>query len=102
MACCCDRKKPESSRPYCGRHRIAGEFQWRRGWDWWCPGNPSCDKRRKPPACPDIFLRRDMPRSPAWHVTSEEDIRARRRSEEHTSELQSRGHLVCRLLLEKK
>src|SRR5437660_8363304 len=28
-----------------------------------------------------------------WHV---------RRSEEHTSELQSRGHLVCRLLLEKK
>src|SRR5437870_10363407 len=26
----------------------------------------------------------------------------RDRSEEHTSELQSRGHLVCRLLLEKK
>src|SRR5690625_705342 len=26
----------------------------------------------------------------------------RSRSEEHTSELQSRGHLVCRLLLEKK
>src|SRR5690625_6283330 len=24
------------------------------------------------------------------------------RSEEHTSELQSRGHIVCRLLLEKK
>src|SRR5690625_6567569 len=30
----------------------------------------------------------------------EDDIRAR--SEEHTSELQSRGHLVCRLLLAKK
>src|SRR5690625_6674897 len=31
------------------------------------------------------------------------DLRdARERSEEHTSELQSRGHLVCRLLLEKK
>src|SRR5205809_4629871 len=33
------------------------------------------------------------------------DARARahaRRSEEHTSELQSRLHLVCRLLLEKK
>src|SRR5690625_6444532 len=31
-------------------------------------------------------------------------LRARqlRRSEEHTSELQSRGQLVCRLLLEKK
>src|SRR5690554_7454587 len=27
---------------------------------------------------------------------------SRRRSEEHTSELQSRPHLVCRLLLEKK
>src|SRR6266702_8958653 len=27
---------------------------------------------------------------------------ARMRSEEHTSELQSRGHVVCRLLLEKK
>src|SRR5437660_9530322 len=27
---------------------------------------------------------------------------AQSRSEEHTSELQSRGHLVCRLLLEKK
>src|SRR6266508_211557 len=27
---------------------------------------------------------------------------AMHRSEEHTSELQSRGHLVCRLLLEKK
>src|SRR5439155_2088729 len=28
--------------------------------------------------------------------------RGRPRSEEHTSELQSRGHVVCRLLLEKK
>src|SRR5690625_7802595 len=32
-----------------------------------------------------------------------EGLRQRhQRSEEHTSELQSRGHLVCRLLLEKK
>src|SRR5690625_5425622 len=29
-------------------------------------------------------------------------VRPDSRSEEHTSELQSRGHLVCRLLLEKK
>src|SRR3712207_8949606 len=29
-------------------------------------------------------------------------VRARTRSEEHTSELQSRQYLVCRLLLEKK
>src|SRR5690625_765348 len=28
------------------------------------------------------------------------DLREEGRSEEHTSELQSRGHLVCRLLLE--
>src|SRR2546429_5871387 len=34
-------------------------------------------------------------RQPAW-------IRGCSRSEEHTSELQSRLHLVCRLLLEKK
>src|SRR5207253_5641101 len=31
-----------------------------------------------------------------------EHLRRHARSEEHTSELQSRGHLVCRLLLEKK
>src|SRR5439155_25537213 len=31
-----------------------------------------------------------------------ESLHSRARSEEHTSELQSRGHLVCRLLLEKK
>src|SRR5437660_5757079 len=44
------------------------------------------------------------------HVERLREIRTRldalrlhvRRSEEHTSELQSRGHLVCRLLLEKK
>src|SRR5690625_1764982 len=31
-----------------------------------------------------------------------EKVGFKMRSEEHTSELQSRGHLVCRLLLEKK
>src|SRR5690625_1175121 len=33
---------------------------------------------------------------------SERDMRKVRRSEEHTSELQSRGLIVCRLLLEKR
>src|SRR5439155_22496987 len=33
-----------------------------------------------------------------YWLQRDEDVR----SEEHTSELQSRGHLVCRLLLEKK
>src|SRR2546429_1060472 len=35
-------------------------------------------------------------------VTLVNTIEAKKRSEEHTSELQSRLHLVCRLLLEKK
>src|SRR5258707_8823969 len=34
--------------------------------------------------------------------TGRSHARSRRRSEEHTSELQSRQYLVCRLLLEKK
>src|SRR5690625_5663123 len=43
-----------------------------------------------------------------WQNSNSHSIPRRRlassspRSEEHTSELQSRGHLVCRLLLEKK
>src|SRR5690606_40613976 len=35
-------------------------------------------------------------------LSAEEDIHREWRSEEHTSELQSRENLVCRLLLEKK
>src|SRR5690625_5768275 len=35
-------------------------------------------------------------------VAKEEAEELKSRSEEHTSELQSRGHLVCRLLLDKK
>src|SRR5437660_6152200 len=44
-------------------------------------------------ALPAASSRRMRPCGPAPTYT---------RSEEHTSELQSRGHLVCRLLLEKK
>src|SRR5207253_11163928 len=39
-----------------------------------------------------------LPANDGLSVTTGSDLR----SEEHTSELQSRGHLVCRLLLEKK
>src|SRR2546422_2166773 len=59
--------------------------------------------------------RSDLCRPPAAALASPRDQRcpqvgsvksrlplANRRSEEHTSELQSRLHLVCRLLLEKK
>src|SRR2546422_5770109 len=45
------------------------------------------------------------PRTP-WAITAPSATKPNRRtqgrSEEHTSELQSRLHLVCRLLLEKK
>src|SRR2546422_5064654 len=70
-----------------------------------CPGAVRRDARRRggracrcgrPP-------RRDA--SPGARRRRECDARARShpsRSEEHTSELQSRLHLVCRLLLEKK
>src|SRR5437660_9763706 len=48
------------------------------------------------------------PRRPAsasrwrWRASRWRSTSLPARSEEHTSELQSRGHLVCRLLLEKK
>src|SRR3989442_4718024 len=74
---------------------------------------------RRPPRStlfPYTTLFRSHPRSsvrgrrPAPAARSPPPLRSRRpccadgrdRSEEHTSELQSRPHLVCRLLLEKK
>src|SRR5687768_18466985 len=42
-----------------------------------------------------------LPR-PSIRTSATAPSRSRSRSEEHTSELQSRLHLVCRLLLEKK
>src|SRR5215216_8123492 len=45
-----------------------------------------------------IFPLRDRVRPPGRR----DDLCAAERSEEHTSELQSPDHLVCRLLLEKK
>src|SRR5690625_2505675 len=40
--------------------------------------------------------------TPRTEQMLQQAVAHRQRSEEHTSELQSRGHLVCRLLLEKK
>src|SRR3712207_8493455 len=56
---------------------------------------------------PPRLLRRTAPRRGRWRVVDGESrvavvTGAARRSEEHTSELQSRQYLVCRLLLEKK
>src|SRR6266481_7406081 len=41
-------------------------------------------------------------RHTAWHDSDTRTWPCSQRSEEHTSELQSQFHLVCRLLLEKK
>src|SRR6266568_1973636 len=40
--------------------------------------------------------------APGWGSSGESGAGGQARSEEHTSELQSQFHLVCRLLLEKK
>src|SRR5690348_17802389 len=44
----------------------------------------------------------DLPHARQLMPHAERDVVRRARSEEHTSELQSPVHLVCRLLLEKK
>src|SRR2546422_1831491 len=68
------------------------------------PRPPSCSKSPKrrtalERAAPSTRL---QPLSPGLSSSTEHNSRCVRRSEEHTSELQSRLHLVCRLLLEKK
>src|SRR5690625_6478612 len=50
---------------------------------------------------PQLAIRTGDEDLPRWHRGDIDKLRVVR-SEEHTSELQSRGHLVCRLLLEKK
>src|SRR5690625_6972444 len=74
---------------------------------------PHHSPRRTPPEVAEriVDCRRTHRRGPDWigaelglpaRTVSRVLRRAGVRSEEHTSELQSRGHLVCRLLLEKK
>src|SRR3712207_7746616 len=53
----------------------------------------TCCWATSPRRCSPCSRRRSATRWPSWRP---------RRSEEHTSELQSRQYLVCRLLLEKK
>src|SRR3712207_7580074 len=57
------------------------------------PQDPGRNDRRRRSACRSAPSRASAPRSSGVPP---------RRSEEHTSELQSRQYLVCRLLLEKK
>src|SRR5437870_10601467 len=50
-------------------------------------------------------FRKELPQAKIYvfdNNSTDHTVERARRSEEHTSELQSRGHLVCRLLLEKK
>src|SRR2546422_3125261 len=51
---------------------------------------------------PNVIDGRDASSSPAGMLKRKAWMFCSKRSEEHTSELQSRLHLVCRLLLEKK
>src|SRR5207244_10803412 len=51
----------------------------------------------------DLFLSTSLePTHKLDHQRRPSNVRYQQRSEEHTSELQSPDHLVCRLLLEKK
>src|ERR1039458_10630822 len=96
--------RPDSSGGHFGwrgcpdfRHALAGEAYASS-----VPGNSYCGNAGESPGrqrsrrhfpCPNISVHL----LPAGH-----DRAGRHRSEEHTSELQSLRHLVCRLLLEKK
>src|SRR3712207_8563927 len=51
---------------------------------------------------PDALLPADVDETPARSESPRDRAPLLPRSEEHTSELQSRQYLVCRLLLEKK
>src|SRR4051812_49552467 len=59
------------------------------------------DARRKLPDCEAVLIG-DVATLAAMHSVADQANAHGRRSEEHTSELQSHVNLVCRLLLEKK
>src|SRR5947209_13510558 len=66
----------------------------------WCGG-----RRGEPGAYPIECAQHDQQlggASPLWRLMAPTTSQWQLRSEEHTSELQSRQYLVCRLLLEKK
>src|SRR2546430_5645959 len=67
------------------------------------PGPSSPPRRHCPKRAPRSPGASDPRRRQAHPLSPWERVRVRaRRSEEHTSELQSQSNLVCRLLLEKK
>src|ERR1035441_1167267 len=69
-----------------------------------CPVEPCATDRPHPSSssgCTPPIRRAGYAPDPASHGSHNVLSRGRSRSEEHTSELQSLRHLVCRLLLEK-
>src|SRR5439155_27140479 len=64
----------------------------------WPNGRGACFRAAGVAAVEPLRGRRRLVRRTSRRLRRRSDLR----SEEHTSELQSRGHLVCRLLLEKK
>src|SRR5689334_24159791 len=70
----------------------------------WCSRSIAAASSRSASTCPAIPKHCESG-SPASPICARHPVRSRadrHRSEEHTSELQSQFHLVCRLLLEKK
>src|SRR3712207_8826496 len=61
-----------------------------------------CPRPLRDPPRPDVRLEVFVERESQSGRSRKDGLPGRRRSEEHTSELQSRQYLVCRLLLEKK
>src|SRR2546427_8838556 len=87
------RRPPRSTLfPYTTLFRSSAPFDVRRY------GADSTGKRDSTAAFNDAFLAAS--REPGATVCASRGVY--RRSEEHTSELQSQSNLVCRLLLEKK
>src|SRR3712207_7535452 len=88
------RRPPRSTLfPYTTLFRSSVETEWGQYWD---------EESRR------VFFYNPLTGETAWEDEAEDepedeqDMQPGLRSEEHTSELQSRQYLVCRLLLEKK
>src|SRR2546429_1965452 len=98
---CCPEQPSRCPHPFSGRTRWT--FAIRNSDRNNCSACRGRDFRQAWPCCGFAEWRqRRLPvPGPSYHYESA-DPRQSERSEEHTSELQSRLHLVCRLLLEKK
>src|SRR5689334_24357714 len=88
-----------------GAHRYLHSFPTRRSSDLGriggrASGRPG-GKALRPPSMPERRVNPKVSRRPSGRPASTGSM-IDVRSEEHTSELQSQFHLVCRLLLEKK